>query len=138
MSEISIAECVICEEVEIGLKVCNIDSIVAWIEWDILINDHLTLELCSETDKLLTLTDSTIRHQEGTEEPTPQAGTPGVRSHIGISGNGKADKRAAYKLGLGRIAGSQQAATGAGIGIAAKARQKGTQKEPGFWVNRCL
>ncbi|KAF8418834.1 hypothetical protein EV426DRAFT_709034 [Tirmania nivea] len=51
---------------------------------------------------------------------------------MGISGNEKADRRAAYESALGRIAGSQQAATGAGIRIAAKARQKDTQTEPGF------
>ncbi|KAF8424361.1 hypothetical protein EV426DRAFT_712170 [Tirmania nivea] len=34
-----------------------------------------------------------------------------VRSHIGIPGNEKADKKAAYESALGRIAGSQQVAT---------------------------
>ncbi|KAF8418286.1 hypothetical protein EV426DRAFT_645394 [Tirmania nivea] len=110
-----------------------------------------------ETDKLLTLTDSTVSVQallNLSRDTSPRSGIKKelkdllhkrahqetaigwVRSHIGISGNEKADRRAAYKLGLGRIAGSQQAATGVGIRIAAKARQKGTQTEPGFGVNR--
>ncbi|KAF8419414.1 hypothetical protein EV426DRAFT_702634 [Tirmania nivea] len=47
-----------------------------------------------------------------------------VRSHIGIPGNEKADKKTAYESVLGRIAGSQQTATAAGIRAAAKARRK--------------
>ncbi|KAF8425537.1 hypothetical protein EV426DRAFT_595552 [Tirmania nivea] len=122
--------------------------ITSGIEWDILINDYLTLALCSETDKLLTLTDSTVSVQallNLSRDTSPRSGIKKelknllykrarqetaivwVRSHIGISGNEKADRRAAYKLGLGRIAGSQQAATGAGIRIAAKARQGQTK-----------
>ncbi|KAF8417719.1 hypothetical protein EV426DRAFT_682033 [Tirmania nivea] len=61
-----------------------------------------------------------------------------VRSHIGIPGNEKADKRAAYESALGRIAGSQQVATAAGIRAAAKARRKDMRSEPGFGANRCL
>ncbi|KAF8430265.1 hypothetical protein EV426DRAFT_713264 [Tirmania nivea] len=37
--------------------------ITSGIEWDILINDYLTLALYSESDKLLTLTDSTVSVQ---------------------------------------------------------------------------
>ncbi|KAF8415996.1 hypothetical protein EV426DRAFT_687991 [Tirmania nivea] len=53
-----------------------------------------------------------------------------------IPGNEKADKRTAYESALGRIAGSQQVATAAGIRAAAKARWKDMRSEPGFGANR--
>ncbi|KAF8418418.1 hypothetical protein EV426DRAFT_707562 [Tirmania nivea] len=114
MSEISIVECVICEEVEIDLKA--------------LLNLSRDTSPRSGIKKEL----KNLLHKRAHQETA----IGWVRSHIGISGNEKQDRRAAYKLGLGRIAGSQQAATGVGIRIAAKARQKGTQTEPGFGVNR--
>ncbi|KAF8422750.1 hypothetical protein EV426DRAFT_702572 [Tirmania nivea] len=57
-----------------------------------------------------------------------------VRSHIGISGNEKADRRVAYESALGCIAGSQQVATGQqvhmtqaySIGLHVAAYQPGT------------
>ncbi|KAF8427706.1 hypothetical protein EV426DRAFT_682711 [Tirmania nivea] len=61
-----------------------------------------------------------------------------VRSHIGIPGNEKADRRAAYESALGRIAGTQQVATAAVIRAAAKARRKDMRSEPGFGINRSL
>jgi len=59
-----------------------------------------------------------------------------IRSHIGIQGNEKADKRAAYESLLGRVSGHPQTATEEGIRASSKAirredRQLGVSESEG-------
>ncbi|KAF8437771.1 hypothetical protein BGX38DRAFT_1273896 [Terfezia claveryi] len=58
-----------------------------------------------------------------------------VRSHIGIPGNEKADRQAAYESALGRIAGSRRTATAGGIRAAAKADRKAQRRNQGLTLS---
>ena len=59
-----------------------------------------------------------------------------VRSHIGISGNEKADKRAEYESILGDISGATQIATAEGVRAISQAARKDARTKAGFGQRR--
>ncbi|KAF8422185.1 hypothetical protein EV426DRAFT_706332 [Tirmania nivea] len=60
-----------------------------------------------------------------------------VRGHIGIDGNERADKRAAFESRLGLIRGTERTVTEGGIRAASKAIRKEARTRTGYGKRRC-